>query len=278
MSRSASVYGMSTWHVPAVLRVGEPLQHRERAGRVRRQLVGRAARRACPRRRRAAPPMSMPISAAGSSPTGVSTLKRPPTLGGMSSAVMPSARAIGRSAPFSGSVTKHEVLARAASPSAPSSRLAHDEVLRHRLRGAARLRRHDEQRAPRGRGGRAAPRSSAGSTLSSTCSRGMPPRARRRAAFHCGGRSAVRSAIGPSAEPPMPSTTTSCDAALGRARATKSSVCTLQRAIVGQVEEAERHRTRARSTPRHAPRRSARPRRATRRPDAAAIGGDIMFV
>jgi hypothetical protein len=48
-----------------------------------------------------------------------------------------------------------------------------------------------------------------GSTLSSTCIRGCPPRSLALSAFHCGLSSAVRSAIGPSAEPPMPSTMTS---------------------------------------------------------------------
>ena len=48
----------------------------------------------------------MPISAAGNVPTGVNTLKRPPTLGGMSSAGTLRRSANGRSAPCLGSVTK----------------------------------------------------------------------------------------------------------------------------------------------------------------------------
>ena len=50
--------------------------------------------------------MSMPTSAAGNNPTGDNTLNRPPTSGGMRSVTMPSASAMARSAPRSGSVVK----------------------------------------------------------------------------------------------------------------------------------------------------------------------------
>ena len=96
-------------------------------------------------RRRAAAPVSIPTSAAGSTPTGVSTLNRPPTADGMSSAGIPSVLAISRSAPFCGIGDEHEVVARVAE--SLRQPLAHDQVLRHRLRRAARLRRDDEQRA-----------------------------------------------------------------------------------------------------------------------------------
>ena len=48
-----------------------------------------------------------------------------------------------------------------------------------------------------------------GSTLSITCRRGQPPRASRSSSFQRGGQSALRSMFGPSAEPPMPQSTTS---------------------------------------------------------------------
>src|SRR2546423_2292271 len=48
-----------------------------------------------------------------------------------------------------------------------------------------------------------------GSTLSRTCSRGKPPRVSASSMFQPLGLSAVRKAIGPSAEPPIPSITTS---------------------------------------------------------------------
>ena len=80
-----------------------------------------------------------------STPTGVSTLNRPPTAGGMSSAGMPSLFAISRSAPFVGSVMNTRCSLHVAHASLQP--LAHDQILRHRLRRAARLRRHDEQRA-----------------------------------------------------------------------------------------------------------------------------------
>ena len=44
MSRSASLYGISTWIVPAVLRVGEELQRGARAGDVLAEHLRRAAR------------------------------------------------------------------------------------------------------------------------------------------------------------------------------------------------------------------------------------------
>ena len=64
--------------------------------------------------------MSIPTSAAGSSPTGDSTLKRPPTAGGTSTVAIPSRRAMSRRMPRSGSVvnTRWRV---AAGPSASSS-------------------------------------------------------------------------------------------------------------------------------------------------------------
>ena len=48
-----------------------------------------------------------------------------------------------------------------------------------------------------------------GSTLSSTWRRGRPCRASASSWFHCGGRNAVRSAMGPSDDPPIPNRTTS---------------------------------------------------------------------
>ena len=48
-----------------------------------------------------------------------------------------------------------------------------------------------------------------GSRVSSMCSRGRPPRTGSLRSFHAEGRSAVRSAMGPSADPPVPSTATS---------------------------------------------------------------------
>ena len=66
--------------------------------------------------------MSTPTSAAGSMPTAVSTLNRPPTLGGMSRTRIFSDRAIARSAPFSGSVTSTIAPFAFSAPNAFSSR------------------------------------------------------------------------------------------------------------------------------------------------------------
>ena len=120
MSRSASLYGMST------CTCGRAACRRATAARRTRRRGWPPSSSALQRARMSAAPASsaatsMPMSAAGSTPTGVSTLNRPPTLAGMSSAVMPSARAIGRSAPLTGIGDEDEVLRRAASPSAASS-------------------------------------------------------------------------------------------------------------------------------------------------------------
>ena len=90
----------------------------------------------------------MPTSAAGSRPTGDSTLNRPPTSGGTRSVAMPSVVASSRSAPCSGSVVNTR-WRYAACPSASSSQRADHEVLRHRLRGSTRLADHVDEHPSR---------------------------------------------------------------------------------------------------------------------------------
>ena len=207
MSRSASLYGISTWmcrpcfvsarycsaaHVPAMFLPSSLDAHRVRMS-------------AAPA---SSSPVSTPMSAAGSTPTGVSTLNRPPTFDGISSAAMLSDCAMVRSAPFLGSVTSTSCLVARSSPSAAFRRA---RITRYCAIVSAvppdlemttnRLRRRSSRAS--------SAEMFAGSTLSSTWRRGLPPRAASSSRFHCGGRSAVRSAMGPSADPPMPSTTTS---------------------------------------------------------------------
>ena len=76
--------------VPAELRVGEVLKRREDPGRILRQHVACCSARAMSSAPANSSAVSIPTSAAGRMPTGVSTLNRPPTAGGMSSAGMPS--------------------------------------------------------------------------------------------------------------------------------------------------------------------------------------------
>ena len=149
---------------------------------------------------------SMPSNAAGNVPTGESTENRPPTFGGMSKVGIPSALAMGRNTPFAGSVT-NAIASFAAIPALRSrsrmnrycdivSAVLPDlEITRKRVRGRSTT--------------SSSPRTERGSTLSSTCRRGRPPRSARDLAFQSRGSNAVRSATAPSADPPMPSTTTS---------------------------------------------------------------------
>ena len=148
--------------------------------------------------------MSMPTSAAGSSPTGDSTLNRPPTSGGTLSVAMPSRAAISRSAPRAGSVVNTR-WRWAAAPSASSSQARTTRycaivsaVPPDLLMTLTSTRRGSIRRS-------AAP-IVVGSTLSSTVSRGKNSRPSSSHSFQAGRRSAVSSARAPSAEPPMPST------------------------------------------------------------------------
>ena len=157
---------------------------------------------------------------------------------------------------------------------------ADDEVLRHRLRRAARLRDHDEQRCGAGRAGRAARRCWPDRRCRARAAAARRRAPRRRAGSTAADGATVRSAMGPSAEPPMPSTTTSVSSPARDLHAPHVVERLLvQRAIVGQVEEAERS---ARILVRDA---AVRVLEARRRPRAIrirvippSIGGAIMFV
>ena len=150
--------------------------------------------------------MSTPQSAAGSVPTGERTLKRPPTFGGTANTGMPSRDAIARSAPFTGSVTNARWRAASRPSRASRSRTTRYcasvstvppdlEITTNSVRGSATM--------------DSTPVMVRGSTLSSTCSRGRPPRSSLVRAFHAAGSNADRSAMAPSDDPPMPSTTMS---------------------------------------------------------------------
>ncbi len=149
----------------------------------------------------------MPSSAAGSMPTGVSTLNRPPTLGGMSRAGTPSRRAMSRSAPFSGSVTN----TRCSRAAFPNRSLRTPRTIRYCAMVSA-VPPDFEMTMNSVRSSTSRARRSAmvpGSTLSSTWKRGLLLRPFLVSVFQSRLLRAVCSAIGPSAEPPMPSSTTS---------------------------------------------------------------------
>ena len=132
----------------AELGVGGPVQRGVERGRVPQQVV--RTRRARPRARAPAsrPAMSMPTSAAGSRPTGESTLNRPPTSGGTSSVAIPSRVASSRRAPRVRIGGEHQVAGRRVAERLLQPGADH-QVLRHRLRGAARLADHVDQHPPR---------------------------------------------------------------------------------------------------------------------------------
>ena len=133
-------------------------------------------------------PMSMPTSAAGSSPTGESTLNRPPTEGGTLRLAIPSRAASSRSAPRAGSVVNTRWRC-AASPEPPRARRGR-QILRHGLGGSAGLADHVDQH-PAGIDPPQAPRRpSSGSTFSSTVSRGKNSRPSSSSSFQAGRRSA----------------------------------------------------------------------------------------
>ena len=98
---------------------------------------------------------------------------------------MLSAFAIGRSAPFFGSVTNTRCARRVAERRVEP--VADDEILRHRLGRAAGLGGHDEQRALRGPAGRAARRSFAGRRCRARAAAAGRRAPRRSSAFQCGG-------------------------------------------------------------------------------------------
>ena len=176
----------------------------ERGG-IPQKVVGSARSTAC-RAPASSPAMSIPTSAAGSRPTGDRTLKRPPTSGGTLERGDPVARGdLAQRAPL-GSVVKTRWRYAAASERVFQPGADH-EVLGHRLRRAARLADHVHQHPARidpaeRRGDRRRidvvehrePREE----LPALVVQLVPGRAR----------SAVSSALAPSAEPPMPSTRT----------------------------------------------------------------------
>ena len=142
----------------------------------------------------------MPTSAAGSKPTGESTLKRPPTSGGTLSVAIPSRPASSRRAPRSGSVV-NTMWREAAAPSASSS---HPRTTRYcaivsavppdllmtltrTLRGSIRAN---------------AAFTLIGSTFSSTVSRGKKSRPSSSSSFQAGRRSALSSALVPEGRAP----------------------------------------------------------------------------
>ena len=160
-------------------------------------------------RSRSAPP--------GACPTGVSTLNRPPTFGGMSSARIPSARAMRAQRALLRVGDEDEPLP--SPPRCPAPSRAAPRTTRYCAIVSAVPPDFEVTMNS------AAPRSSRSSSAVIVgrvdVVEHVQPRvaAARRVVEHgstAGGRSAVRSAIGPSAEPPMPSTTTSVDAAIRR--------------------------------------------------------------
>ena len=147
---------------------------------------------------------------------------------------MPSARAILRSAPTSGSVIKTRCCRAASSPTAPAraSRTMRYCAIVSTVPPDFEIT-STSVRANASRSSVAA--MVAGSTLSSTCSRGAPPRAAVLRVFHAGGRNAVRNAIGPRAEPPIPSSSTSSKRP--RACSATASVASRNASFTGNVRK-----------------------------------------
>ena len=216
---------------------------REDAGRILRERVAGATLARCRARRRAAAPCPCPTSAAGRMPTGVSTLKRPPTAGGMSSAGNAArALAISRSAPFFGSVTNTRCAfasrrslvqsGRARRGTAPSSPPCRPTSTSRRTACARATRRSSSAAIV------------CGSTLSSTCRRGLPAALGRRSACSRPARAApcaARSGRAPSRR---------C-----RARRRRRTVRVVLRGEVGATGGAARRRRAARES-RALPRRA----------------------
>ena len=255
----------STWMCSPVLRVGEPLQHREDAGRIlARARASRSASRHVARRRRAAPSMSMPISAAGSMPdrrehaeAAADVRRECRARGSPRAAAMRPQRALLRIG------DEDEVLARRRR----RRRSSRSRTMRYCAIVSAVPPDFDvTMNSVRARSSRS---SSAAIVARVDVVEHVQPRACRRARasssrFQHGGRSAVRSAMGPSAEPPMPSTTTSSNLPASRVGEVVASA-SRSAGVVGQVEEAELAALRGAARTPRAPRRTLAPRARQRR-------------